>query len=603
MPIFKNALDTIFKKIVFISVIFIILTGLIFFFYIIPGINETLMFERKKTIHEMTDFMAETFHELEKQEDAGYLQKGQAKEIAIDMVNKYFYRNNDYFFAIDIENVKMIATPIEERLDSTIVDDVDAVGYPLGETVLQHAQDGTQRFFLPYSWKRIDSDEIAQKQSYFIRIDSWGWLLGTGMYVDDIEKEVSLLAQKIIMVFSSILIFMIGLLIYVIRMGASIEKQKNEIQLMHMTLIQNLPIGVFRLEITEDGKESSPVMWNKALTNLFEFPDKNYPIREGFHLQQFLVNQKKHEEIIKKARNGNLIGDEYEMRTFSRNPLWIRLFGYLTKKGSKTFFDASIEDVTGNHKADELLQNSYKELRKTDKMKSEIISITAHELRIPLINVNNVISSLTQEGTENFNEKQKSHLEKIINNTERLLSMINDMMDLEKLEKDEMKLNVTKINLNDILNDVYENFQSRFLLENKKCTITLSHPKPLINADKIQLKRVFTNLIDNALKFTKNEIGSVEIFTQAVPEGIEVHIKDNGIGIAKKDEPSIFEKFKQVEYHIERKVSGSGLGLPIVKKLIEKIGGKIEFKSEPNRGSDFYVTLPLIENDWHNKKS
>ncbi|PID52021.1 MAG: hypothetical protein CR972_03905 [Candidatus Moraniibacteriota bacterium] len=596
MPFFKIFLDTTFKKMLFISIVYLITMIVIFFFYIIPRINEILMEERKQIVREMTNFMVEVFEELETQEQTKYLPDGQAEEIAKDIINGYLYQNNDYFFAIDAKNKKIIATPFKNQLNKTMIDEIDTIGHPFGKDALKDTRSNAENLFISYKWNKTESDKIGQKLSYFAQFEPWQWLIGTGVYIDDITQEINAIIRKIVSVFSSILFLIISLLIYILRTSAKIEKQKNEIELQFMSLIKNLPIAVFRIELAKDNKGSSLILWNKSLINTCEFPYEDYPSKHGFRLQNLLVNQEDRIDIIKRAKDGTLLGKEYEIRTFTGKHLWIRIFGYITKKNFKTFLDASIENVTRNYEADKLLKKSYDELWKIGEIKNEIISITSYELKTPLANINDIISYFSKENTKNFNKQQKNYLQKIKKNTNKLLEMINNMMDLEKLEKGEMNLNITKVEMNEVLKDVHEDFQARCILEKKKCIINLTHPKIYINADKAQLKRVFTNLLDNAFKFTKNKTGVIEIFTEVTSNTVKIHIKDNGIGISKEDKEKVFKKFTQVENNIERKMNGSGLGLPIVKTIVEQLNGKIEFESQSKKGSDFYITFPLIKN-------
>jgi len=600
MPLPKGLLDKAFTKIAIITLVFVIITTLVFIFFIIPHIHDALIDEKRQSLYEISNFITTTFYELDAEEQHGTLAEGQAQKFAIHMINSFRYGQNkdDYFWINNINNGNFLVHPFEYLHDENIENLVDVQGYRFGKDMLDIARSGGDELII-YQWPSKNDPSIhVTKMSHVTKFEPWGWMIGTGIYIDDVENEVNAIVYKIIVAFMCILILMIILLIFIIRVGSKIEHQKNITQLEFMSLIQHLPIGVFRVELQKNTINTQPLIWNKALTNLFELPRKEYPGKKGVFVKDFFKHKQDMNIMVQKAlNNGQLIGEEYEMCTYKDNILWIKIYGQLVKKDNKIYLDASMENITKKHEVTALLEKSYNELRKVDRMKNEIISITSHELRTPLTIIKGFASLLSQESVGKCNESQKKYLSKIITNTDALLEMITNMLDLERLETGKMQFKIEETNLNKLLIDVHDYFQIHSTLEKKLLTLELPDSNIIIDTDPEQLKRIFVNLIENAIKFTKSERGEIKIFTKKINSAkIEVHIKDNGIGIADTDLADVFEKFKQVDGHIKRVYSGSGLGLSIVKKLITGLNGTVNVQSDLHKGSDFYITLPLKNN-------
>lgn len=235
-----------------------------------------------------------------------------------------------------------------------------------------------------------------------------------------------------------------------------------------------------------------------------------------------------------------------------------------------------------------------KKLQELDKLKDEIIAITSHELRTPMTVIKGYTSILLDQMCGDLNEKQSNFVEKIMKNSTVLIDLVNNMLDLSKLEAGKMEIDVQKIDLHSFVVSLVQEFQIQaekegiqlLYIENKE--IKKGEMNVLSNHD--SLKRIFINLIGNAFKFTPAQ-GRVSVHIIDSPKFYNVEIQDSGCGIAKKSLKGIFNKFQQADSHLERNYEGTGLGLPIVKGLIEKMGGKITVKSDVGKGSTFIFSL------------
>lgn len=251
----------------------------------------------------------------------------------------------------------------------------------------------------------------------------------------------------------------------------------------------------------------------------------------------------------------------------------------------------------------EQLEGTNRKLKELDRLKDEFIAIVSHDLRTPLTSILSFSDLFLMERFGGLTEKQKDVINIIRMSGRHLLSLINDLLDLAKIEAGKVDLSLSKIKLGMVISDSVTAMQ--FNAQQKKIEITLDMPdtEPEIMADWIKLYQVINNLVGNAIKFT-NEGGRIKIglkynpphppFDKRGAGGVaEVSISDTGQGIPKEDLPHIFDKFRQAKTKATRGEKGSGLGLAIAKNLIELHGGRIWVESEIGKGTIFYFTIPI----------
>ena len=263
------------------------------------------------------------------------------------------------------------------------------------------------------------------------------------------------------------------------------------------------------------------------------------------------------------------------------------------------------------------IRETNRKLEKLERLKSDFISIVSHELRTPLTAIKNamdiILSGKAGELTEN--------IEKFVTmgkrNTVRLSGIINDLLDISKIEAGKMDFKFSLININPVIEYVKSNLTEMAKEKNLELKYTPIDEDIEIFADSNRLEQVLTNLVSNAIKFTP-EAGIIEISTKVINARdiqydncfeeeikklkgnyLQVCVEDKGIGIERKDLNHVFDKFAQIENPLSRKVGGSGLGLPIAKQLMEAHNGAIWCDSEISKGSRFYFVIP-VANDRSN---
>jgi signal transduction histidine kinase len=227
----------------------------------------------------------------------------------------------------------------------------------------------------------------------------------------------------------------------------------------------------------------------------------------------------------------------------------------------------------------------------SNRAKSEFLAIMSHELRTPLNSIIGFSDLMIDEIAGKLNEKQKHYASNISTSGKHLLTIINDILDISKIEAGEMEINCESISLKDVVDEVALTLNP---LISKNCQILdISKMEDVTTiADRNKIRQILVNLVGNSIKFTPAE-GYIEISSFTKDETINICVKDTGIGIPPEDVKKLFEPFKQLDSALSRKFDGTGLGLSLVKKLTEMHGGTVTVESEINKGSTFKVSLPL----------
>ena len=255
----------------------------------------------------------------------------------------------------------------------------------------------------------------------------------------------------------------------------------------------------------------------------------------------------------------------------------------------------ALKDITIRKKNEAELIRAKERAEESDRLKSAFLANMSHEIRTPL---NAIMGFSNLLVTKNYSdEKRKMFLADIQNNSNQLLTIISDILDISKIESEQLELSYTWINLNQLMQSVNDTLQFQIKNSNKDISLFCQKPLPDVQAqiyvDDVRLKQVFINLISNAIKFTNQ--GFVHFgYTVRADNMLEFFVKDTGVGIAADKRAAVFERFRQEDETISRRFGGSGLGLPISKNLVELMGGKIWFESEKDKGSQFFFEIPYI---------
>ncbi|MCJ7697598.1 MAG: ATP-binding protein, partial [Thermoplasmata archaeon] len=232
------------------------------------------------------------------------------------------------------------------------------------------------------------------------------------------------------------------------------------------------------------------------------------------------------------------------------------------------------------------------QLKKADRIKTDFLNVTSHELRTPMSSIKGYSQMISKQILGQINDEQKKALDVILRNTNRLDVLIQDILDVSRLESGTMKFVVAQTDVKNMILETVETIKPFANIKNIEITTKFKDNLPTLTIDKERIKQVLTNILNNAIKFSTDG-SAINIFTTNEEESILFEIQDFGRGIPRNELKKIFNIFYQVDSGEDRKYGGVGLGLAISRGIVLTHGGKIWVKSKMNEGSTFSFTLPI----------
>ncbi len=295
-----------------------------------------------------------------------------------------------------------------------------------------------------------------------------------------------------------------------------------------------------------------------------------------YFFQQLFIDARKKKEKIENVQLELAISDDETI------PIEVNI-SPVEKNNQFSGLVCSIRDVTERRKIED-------ELKKSERLKTEFMNIAAHELKSPVTPIKGYLDLIISDSESN--EKVKKWAKVSLRNSERLLRLVNDILDVSRLDTDTMRFDMEKLNPVQILDEIVEDMKA--IIEKKGLKFITEIPKDLPNimGDRYRLSQILKNLLVNAIKFTDN--GSIKIKAKKTNECIHIFVQDTGIGISKNEIKKVFNKFYQAYTGDDRKNEGTGLGLFICKEIIQKHNGEIWLESQIGKGSTFHIKIPYI---------
>ena len=268
-----------------------------------------------------------------------------------------------------------------------------------------------------------------------------------------------------------------------------------------------------------------------------------------------------------------------------------------------TIIDEASQVIAYSHKLEEKqlelerattsLQAANLRLQELDRLKDDFVSTVTHELRTPLTSIR-AFSEILHDNPDIDPAERHRFLGLIIKESERLTRLINQVLDLAKLESGHAEWQTGRIDLREIVNDAVNSTSQLFKSRGVTLVTRLEPQAAMVFADRDRVMQVMLNLLSNAVKFSPEGSGRVEVRLSGERGNVRVDVQDNGVGISREHQVVIFEKFRQVGDTLTDKPSGTGLGLAICRQIIDHFGGRLWVESEPGRGSTFTFTLPTL---------
>lgn len=334
-------------------------------------------------------------------------------------------------------------------------------------------------------------------------------------------------------------------------------------------------------------------VWGKSCASLYENPESWYdtllPEDRSAHMAKMLSQTLDHQNQ-----------EQYENRFRILRPdgqiAWIKdtSFPLYDDKNEFIGFAGIAEDVTNDVLHEQELLNAKQQAEAANQSKFDFLAMMSHELRTPLNAILGMSQIMQMRKVPSEFEECVSVINQAANN---LLTLVNDILDFAKVDVGTFSISEEQFDLRLLVSQII--YQLKIDAQAKNLTLTLDYPKDvpgLLIADSQRIRQIIANLVTNAIKYT--EQGSIQLSVRALKRSsekaiLEIAIKDTGIGIGQDKLQYIFEKFSQVDSIYQRKQKGVGLGLAICKELVEKMGGKIDVKSELGKGSEFSFILPV----------
>src|SRR6056297_787745 len=471
--------------------------------------------------------------------------------------------------------------------------------------------------YIYYSWKKLNSDEIVPKMSYVKGIPEWQWMVGAGIYFENINpilnQQKTALKQTIqkkiltiIIVFGAVLTFLFVFTYFLSKkakanVNSFLDFFKNASQNLEEIDESKLDFYEFKMiarsankmiheiKISQDKKKEDEAIFERLFESspeaiaLIGNNGKVIKVNQGFtNLFGFTKD-----ELI----NKNL--DDFIVPVESKVFVSI-LSTPITFKKDQLGVYVIYRDITQQKETERILHEAKTRAEESDRLKSAFLTNMSHEVRTPMNAITGFSNLILNR---DLSEKNKIEYLNIINQSSNsLLEIIDNIIDVSKIEAENLVINKVKCNINTILNELYidVNQQKKELgLKNVKIKLTkgIQTNSLEVITDPKRFKQIFSNLLDNALKFT--EKGFVEFGYTIEDNNLLCFVKDTGIGFAKDQSKFIFEPFRQADDSSTRKYGGTGLGLTLAKKLVELLGGEINVDVERNKGANFYFNIPF----------
>lgn len=384
----------------------------------------------------------------------------------------------------------------------------------------------------------------------------------------------------------------------------------QESERRYREIVENSVLGIFRSNVT-----GNIVSVNKALARILKCETSDLVGRSALDLW---ADSRERDKLINTLRKKGRVKDfetNLKAQTGGTVPISISARAIRDHTGEIIEMEGIVADITRRKRLEEEikkyskkleeevrertgeLRKAYEELKEFDRLKTVFLSNVSHELRTPLVTIRGYLEMISKGQLGKITETQKKYLGISLKNCIRLASLIDELLDFTKYETGRAKFEPKPFPLEPVIRDCIESIRPQ--LREKEISIEYKFPPtiPLIMGDQDKVTQVFTNLLSNAEKFNRHQ---GKIMIEVLPEQgnyLWIKLKDTGIGISKEHRSKIFDRFYQVDSSTTRRYGGAGIGLVIVKNIIEGHRGTIFVDSQLNEGSIFTFSLPVAQDD------
>ncbi|MCK9413979.1 MAG: PAS domain S-box protein [Prolixibacteraceae bacterium] len=370
------------------------------------------------------------------------------------------------------------------------------------------------------------------------------------------------------------------------------EKALRESEETYRMLFDSIDDAVFISESTGDGRSNRFVKVNKIACLRLGYTEEELLTKSSADINSERMQSMVASLMQDLLKRKHTVFETEHVTKYGRT-IPVEISTNTEQKNGKFIFHSIARDISERKKAEMELIKSKELAEQSNRLKTAFLANMSHEIRTPMNGILGFAGLLKEQNLTG--EDQQSYINLIEKSGARMLNLINDLIDLSKVESGMMEISFTYTNLNDKLDFLYNFFKSEaaqkgldFYLESK-----ISPKEAIVSTDQDKLFSILANLIKNALKFTTR--GSIRFGGELKGENFEFFVRDTGIGIQEEKQKIIFDSFMQADSSLSRGFEGAGLGLSISKAYVEMLGGEIWLESEVGVGSSFYFTLPLVK--------
>ena len=375
------------------------------------------------------------------------------------------------------------------------------------------------------------------------------------------------------------------------------EKKRDEFELKEIkelndNILESIWTGVFVVD-----KDDNVIFINKSMEYLFGYTNEKVSGMNIFDVFDKIDPDNEHLKNLLLSTKNSLISSSYDSilvvgPSKKLNYLSGVLIPRFDENGDYDGIIGTIEDAT-ERKVIEEIRIENERLALSNETKSEFLTIMSHELRTPLTSIIGYSQLLKEKKHGELNIKQESYVDNTLYSSRHLLDLINGVLDIAKAEAGKLEIVHEDISLPGVINGIIQLMKENVSGKNIIMKTDLDPALDIISVDKLKFKQILFNLMSNAIKFSKEEGGTIVVSAKKEGSMAKFSVSDTGIGVKENDLDKLFQKFEQIDHGLSRKYDGAGLGLAITKELVELHGGRIMVESEYGKGSTFTFLLPI----------
>ncbi|MET0012668.1 MAG: PAS domain S-box protein [Sedimenticola sp.] len=379
------------------------------------------------------------------------------------------------------------------------------------------------------------------------------------------------------------------------------KQLQKEDDAYNRTLFEQSPVGL--MLISADGQFSDV---NPAFARIV---DRTVEAFENSSFLDLVIPD--HSEILQQClepifKNGGSYGPlEIELQCDHGEPVLVRLVGRALMRQGERFIWSAVEDVSEQRAYEVALTEARDHAEQASRAKSQFLANMSHELRTPLNAVIGYAEMLQEDAGDQGSVEVVSDLQRIIDSARHLLELINEILDISKIEAGRQELLIEPFGLAGLVDTIHALTVTLGSEKNNRFKITLADDAREMIGDEQRVRQILINLVSNAAKFTENGeiVLEISLYRRDVTEWVVFEITDTGIGMTREQLARVFDPFTQADESTTRKYGGTGLGLTIVKQYVDLMDGELDVHSEPGNGTSFTVSLPLVHPSYRSAKA